>query len=271
MSDWGQFQKPMVQKIPRGIPQSEIMTSRDEIQDLAMLALGAEQRATRRMLFELYPDAGPMRRELYGKHLEFFEASKTCSEVAAIAANRVGKTTMAAYASGCHSTGWYPDWWPGRKWNRPTRGWACGKSSKTTRDIIQKALFGEVIGGQGAGNKAFSGTGMIPAEWIGRATWQSGTTDYADTVRVQHVSGKWSTIGLKSYEQGRDAFEGEKMDWIWDDEEPPQDVYGEQIIRLTPTSGKHGEMGLMLGTFTPLEGLTDVVLSFWDPSQLKAA
>lgn len=267
MNDWGPLIKPATQTIKRGVPQSEIMDARQAAEELLSLDIGTSARIHRRMLFELYPDDGPLRRELYKKHLEFFEASKLYSEIGAIAANRVGKTTMAGYACACHSTGWYPKWWPGRKFKGATRGWACGKSGKKTREIVQTILFGETAG-HGA-NKGVTGTGMIPLEWIGRITWQQGTADYIDTARIRNIKGGWSMISLKSYEQGRDAMEGDKLDWCWDDEEPPEAVYGEQIMRLTPTTGRGGEMGLMMGTFTPLEGLTEVVLSFWDPQHQK--
>lgn len=262
MSDM--FSKPNVQRILPGVPQGDIMSAREAAEELLGLDKALAARANNRRLFELYPETGPLRRELYAKHMEFFEASNTYDEIGAIAANRVGKTTMAGYAVACHATGWYPSWWPGRSWKRQTKGWACGKSGKKTREINQTILLGDVVAkGQG---KSVAGNGMIPPEWIGRVTWQQGTADYVDSVAVRHVRGGWSSIAFKSYEQGRDAFEGDKLDYVWDDEEPPMPVYGEQLLRLMPTTGRDGRMGLMMGTFTPLEGLTDVVLSFTDPS-----
>ena len=43
---------------------------------------------------------------------------------------------------------------------------------------------------------------------------------------------------------------------IWLDEEPPLDVYGECLIRTATTNG------IIMLTFTPLEGLSDTVLQF---------
>jgi phage terminase large subunit-like protein len=43
---------------------------------------------------------------------------------------------------------------------------------------------------------------------------------------------------------------------IWDDEEPPIDVYNEQVIRTATTRG------IIMVTFTPLEGMSDVVRQF---------
>ena len=40
----------------------------------------------------MYPEEGPLRRELYVKHMEFFEKGKTYRQRMMMAANRVGKT-----------------------------------------------------------------------------------------------------------------------------------------------------------------------------------
>nr|WP_255630931.1 terminase family protein [Novosphingobium sp. FKTRR1] len=193
-------------------------------------------------------------RHLYPRHLEFFRAGATHIERLFQAGNRVGKTVAGSYECACHATGRYPHWWAGRQFPWANHGWAAGDTNETTRDIIQKELFGEVT--WEAGRKAFDGTGMIPKDAIISATWKRGVDGLADVVKVKHVSGGTSTIGLKSYDQGRRVFQGTAKHWIWLDEEPPADVYGEALIRLMTTKG------LMLITFTPLLGLSDVVLSF---------
>lgn len=63
-------------------------------------------------------------------------------------------------------------------------------------------------------------------------------------------------MALKSYDQGRRIFQGEEKDVVWFDEEPPVDVYEEALIR-TMTTG-----GITMITFTPLQGMSAVVLSF---------
>lgn len=194
-------------------------------------------------------------RDLYPRHMEFFEAGAKYRERAAIAANRVGKTWgMGSYETTCHLTGLYPPWWKGRRFTHPIRAWAAGKSNETTRDIIQEALLGEVVGS--GPNKNVAGTGMVPGHLIGRITWKQGVANLVDTVKILHASGGYSTLGFKSYEQGRGSFEGTAQHLIWFDEEPPEDVYGEALIR-TATTG-----GIIYLTFTPLEGLSRVVLSF---------
>ena len=157
------------------------------------------------------------------------------------------------YEIALHLTGQYPDWWPGRRFTRPISAWAAGKTNETTRDIVQAKLVGSVMGGA---PKSVSGTGLIYGDAIGDLNWKQGVQDLLDTVMVEHVSGGWSRLGLKSYQQGRGAFEGTEQDVIWLDEEPPIDIYGECLIR-TATTG-----GMVAITFTPLEGVTETVKSF---------
>jgi len=77
-----------------------------------------------------------------------------------------------------------------------------------------------------------------------------------DQVYVRHVSGGTSVLGFKSYEQGRTSFEGTGKHVIWVDEECPLDVYLECLTRLLTTAG------IIYLTFTPLQGVTDLVLRF---------
>lgn len=214
-----------------------------------------ERHRARRKIDRMFPDSGPLRRELYPKHLEFFAAGREHRERLFLAANRIGKTEGAGgYETTLHLTGEYPHWWPGRRFEKPVRWWVAGKTNETTRDILQAKLCGEVR--FEGGRKTVSGTGLIPGDAVGPITWKGGVSDLADTISVRHASGGWSILGLKSYQQGRGSFEGTEQDGIWLDEEPPIDVYVECLIRTMTTNG------LMLLTFTPLEGLSDVVLSF---------
>ncbi|CAB5675514.1 terminase large subunit domain-containing protein [Comamonas aquatica] len=225
----------------------------------AMLA-SIELELSRRKIDSMYPDTGPLRRELYPKHMEFFKAGATYRERCAMAANRVGKTEgMGGYETALHLTGRYPDWWEGRRFDRPVRFWAAGKTNETTRDIVQNKLFGPVVGS--GTSKCFSGTGLVYADCIERVGWKQGVTDLADTVYVKHVSGKFSELGLKSYQQGRGSFEGTERDGIWLDEEPPLEVYSECLIRTATTNG------IVYITFTPLEGTTGTVMMFLEGEQ----
>jgi phage terminase large subunit-like protein len=206
----------------------------------------------------LFPETGPVARAGYDKHLEFFKAGASYRERCFMAGNRVGKTVAGSYEMTCHLTGHYPHWWEGRRFAGPIKAWAAGKTNETTRDIIQAELLGNIIfSGQ---RKLVDGTGLIPKDMLGmdagQLSWKAGVADLVDMIKVQHISGGHSELGLKSYQQGRGSFEGTARHVIWFDEEPPLDVYGEALIRTATTNG------LIMLTFTPLEGMSDVVQEF---------
>jgi phage terminase large subunit-like protein len=200
----------------------------------------------------LYPDRGQLRRELYPKHVEFFAASSDFTELAIIGANRSGKTTAAAYAMTAHLTGRYPPWWTGRRFERPITAWCAGVDAKSARESVQAALFGE---------PGKPGTGVLPPDAVESTTARPGVPGAIDTAIVKHISGGRSRLVIKSYDAGRESFQGARIDLGWCDEEPGADVYSEFLTRLLSTVP--GEpSGLMLLTFAPLLGLSDVVLSF---------
>lgn len=225
-----------------------------------MLALLAEKkrRQDRRKIDTYYPAGGPLRRALYPRHMEFFRAGAHYRERGVMAANRIGKTEgMGGYEMALHLTGLYPDWWEGRRFDHPVAAWAAGRTNETTRDIIQAKLCGPVAGQP----KNVAGTGLIPGAAIGRPKWKRGVMDMIDTLPVRHhgADGRedgWSQLGFKSYEQGRGTFEGTEKHVIWLDEECSMEVYNECLMRTATTRG------LMIVTFTPLEGLTHLALSF---------
>jgi len=215
--------------------------------------LDAERRYNQ--LAYMFPDRGPYRRELYPKHMAFITAGATTRERCFMGGNGVGKTVLGADETACHATGRYPDWWKGYRFDRPIEAWAAGKTNETTRDIIQKeTLFGPIK--WNGRIKGLAGTGLIPREDIGQITWKRGIPDLIDSVQIKSRFGGWSELGLKSYEQGRGSFEGTAKDVFWGDEEPPLAIYTEASMRLMT------KRGLTILTFTPLEGMSEVVQAF---------
>ncbi len=206
----------------------------------------------RNRLAGLFPDLGPLSRDNYPKHLEFFAAGAEHRERMFCAGNRVGKTIAGAYESALHLTGAYPDWWVGRRFSGPIEAWIAGQKSDTTRDIVQMELMGKW------GN---FGTGMIPYAAIIDWTTKGRPAQALDTVQVRHVSGGVSTLGFKNYSEGPDAFQGTAKHLIWFDEECSIEVYAEALIRTAIVPGEE-EGGIVLLTFTPLHGWTSVVDSF---------
>jgi phage terminase large subunit-like protein len=200
----------------------------------------------------IFPDEGEYKRELYRKHLQFFEAGAKYRERGFIAGNRVGKSQAGAFETTCHATGLYPEWWTGRRFSHPPTIWVGGDTATTCRDIIQQILLGNV---------GDFGSGMIPKDCIVETKTRRNVPDAIETIRVKHVTGGVSTIVIKTYEQGRASWQGTSIDFIWIDEECPQEVYGEALMRTMTTGGS------TILTFTPLSGLTDLVMNFLENSQ----
>jgi phage terminase large subunit-like protein len=211
-----------------------------------------------RMIDLFFPDTGPLCRELYQKQLEFFNAGKDFKLRLFMAANRVGKTYSAAYEIALHTTGEYPDWWEGKRYDFPNNWWVCGVDSKLVRSELQTLLLGRV---------GEFGTGMIPAENLDyESLKQAKSAETPVTVfRIKHSSGSFSSIEFKSYESGREAFQSAKVN-IWLDEECSLQIFTECLLR-TMSTGIGDDLSLIT-TFTPLKGPTEMVLNFLEGNTL---
>jgi phage terminase large subunit-like protein len=167
-----------------------------------------------------------------------------------MAGNQLGKTYSGAAEAAFHLTGRYPDWWAGRRWDRPVRAWAGSETWDVTRDGVQRILIGEPK------DESQWGSGLIPGDDLVDWGRRQGVPDCLDNAIIRHASGGKSTLGFKAYEQGRTKWQSESLDFIWFDEEPPQDIYFEGLTRTNATEG------MVYLTFTPLKGMSDVVYSF---------
>lgn len=184
--------------------------------------------------------------EPYEPQRKFHNGGRNKRERAFMASNRSGKTWAAAHEVAFHLTGKYPKWWRGRRFKEPTRWWVAGDSGESTRDAPQKLLFGDYP----------YGTGTIPKSNIISTSAAKGVTGLIDFAMIRHVSGGKSRIAFKTYAKGRQGWQAETLHGVWYDEEPPADVYSEGFTRT------HTKMGLSLLTFTPLLGVSDVVMRF---------
>lgn len=167
-----------------------------------------------------------------------------------MAGNQLGKTLSGAAEAAMHLTGEYPDWWEGLRFDRPVILIAGSESAALTRDGVQRLLVGP------PDREEDWGTGFIPQRCIVARTRQSGVSNALDTVTVRHASGGQSTLYLKSYDQGRSKWQANTVDFVWFDEEPPEDVYFEGITRTNATKGS------VMVTFTPLKGMSSVVARY---------
>ena len=164
-----------------------------------------------------------------------------------MAGNQLGKTLAGGFEVAMHATGRYPSWWTGRRFEKPVVGWACGATGEVVRDTVQKVLVGRP--GQ-------QGSGAIPKDAIAELVSARGTPDLLDTIKVHHVSGGHSLIGLKTYASGREKFQGETLDFVWFDEEPDITIYTEGLTRTNVGNGP------VWMTLTPLLGVSEVVRRF---------
>lgn len=253
--------KPKVAKPPKPPPKKPEELSREEKKAL-IRAYAAELKPAiaHRKLQRLYAGTaeaghkgGP-----YPWQVAFHSAGAEKRQRGIIAASRTGKTRSAAAEIACHLTGVYPTWWAGKRFAAPIDIWVAGNTNQDVRDIQQLELLGKVEEG-----RLPSGEGWIPLAAIGKCSFrQCGVTNVVDNVQIKHVTGGWSTLGLKSFEQGAIAFQGTAKHLIWMDEEPEHDpnneIFSECLTRLMTTDG------ILVFTRTPLFGRTAIVQHFLD-------
>ncbi len=186
----------------------------------------------------------------YPKQTEFHAAGLNHSERIFMAGNQVGKTTAGAAEWAIHLTGLYPADWRGRRFSAPVRFWAAGVTSQSTRDNPQRTLIGPPA------DEVAWGTGTIPRACLLDWSRARGIANAIDTAKIRHASGGNSTLSFKSYEMGRTKWQGETLDGVWFDEEPPLEIYAEGLTRTQA----RGLFSIL--TFTPLQGASDVVRLF---------
>lgn len=220
------------------------------LKELMTILAERDRRYARTRLFRYRP---------YAKQFAFHAAGARHDERLLMAANQVGKTFAGAAECALHLTGRYAEWervsgmaWPGRRFDRPTKGWAGCDTWDNARDGVQRLLVGPPkIEGEW-------GRGLIPGDDLVGWSRRQGTADSLDGIVVRHVSGGLSTLGFKSYDQGRRKWQGETLDFVWFDEEPPEEIWIEGKTRTNATGG------MVWLTFTPLLGMSRVVHSFKD-------
>ncbi len=207
----------------------------------AAISIEYRQRFERERLYRYAP---------YPKQREFHALGATKRERLLMAGNQLGKTFCGAAEAAIHLTGKYPPWWDGRRFDRPVRAWAGSKTGEVTRDGVQRLLIGEPK------DESQWGMGLIPGALLLDTKRRTGVPDALDSAVVKHVSGGKSTLGFKSYDQGRQKWQGETLDCVWFDEEPDMDIYIEGLTRTNSTGG------IVFMTFTPILGMSNVVHMF---------
>ncbi len=170
--------------------------------------------------------------KVHKKQLAFHQAPKRNRW--AFGGNRSGKTECGAVETVWIATATHPY----RKITKNTEGWVVSLSYEVQRDVAQPKLL-----------KYLPPSSIVDVvmEKGSKASYERGVIDY---ILVKNALGGISKITFKSCDQGREKFQGASLDYVWFDEEPPQDVYEECKMRVLDKKGD------LYGTMTPLKGLT---------------
>ena len=192
-------------------------------------------------------------RQLYQPQLKFSADGKTYMQRLLRGGNQTGKSQACAIETALHLTGAYPDWWPGRRFSKPTRGWIIGPTAQLVRDGPQRQLCSK----QGE-----FGSGTIPlAAFATKPTMVPGGTGAIDTISVTHQAPDGTRDGLstatfKSFEMRAEKMQAESIDWIWIDERCSEEIYSELLARTTATNG------IVFMSYTPLKGGGELTYRF---------
>jgi len=170
--------------------------------------------------------------------------------------NKVGKTFCSAMEVAIHATGRYPQWWKGSRFLYAPEILVCGLTNDSVRDLGQRELLGDPT------DIKQLGTGTIPKNAIGKGRNKTGVPNAYDSIRIKHVSGQFSKIYFRAYEQGWKKFQGIAADVLWPDEEPPPEIWS-QLIRATLAKPN----AIIFCSMTPEEGMTETVTQFMENLQ----
>lgn len=232
-------------------PNSSPLSSWPRDQLLVLLKAAEKesaQRKARNRLIEYAP---------YPKQAAFHTAGAIHRERLFMAGNQLGKTMAGAMEWAMHLTGRYPEWWKGKRFESAGKYWAAGETGLSTRDNVQNLLIGPPE------REDEWGTGAIPHDALRDVQRARGQPNSLDSVTIKHTSGYLSTLLFKAYEQGREKWQGPTLNGVWCDEEPPLDIYTEGLTRTNATGG------IMMVTFTPLKGMSDVVKQYLGDADLE--
>lgn len=148
--------------------------------------------------------------------------------------NRTGKTECGAVETIWLSLGIHPF----RNNRSKTECWVVSLSNRVQKEVAQAKILKylpknsivDIV--MSEGKKSNPENGVI------------------ECIIIKNKFNNLSKIWFKSCEEGREKFQGASLDFVWFDEEPPEDIYHECQMRILDKNGE------IFGTMTPLKGLT---------------
>lgn len=205
------------------------------------------------LIDSVFPLTGPFSRFNYAKHWDFFTAGAQHRFRVLGGGNGSGKSFTGATELTYHMTGQYPEGWEGYRFKKAIKVWVICESGSLWRDSMQQALLGSV------GEEL--GTGLIRKEFLHDTKSMPGVPGAIGQIQTKHKTGGISSVTVKTFEMGRNQFQAATLDLLIFDEEPPEEIYAECIMRTRGVKGVK-EPGRVMMLFTPLKGLSEVVLRY---------
>lgn len=169
---------------------------------------------------------------IHQKQLEFHKNQKKNRWV--FGGNRTGKTECGAVETIWLSLGIHPF----RENRKSTECWVVSLSNRVQKEVSQAKIL------------KYLPKSVIVDITMSQGKKSSPETGIIECIIVKNKFGNLSRIWFKSCEEGRDKFQGASLDFVWFDEEPPEDIYRECKMRVLDRCGE------IFGTMTPLKGLT---------------
>jgi phage terminase large subunit-like protein len=191
-----------------------------------------------------FTESGPFARSKFPKSVEFFDATAHYPNVNCFGSNRSSKSTSLMYAAAVWLTGDYPEWWTGRRFEKPVQMWISGETGTLVRNNLQRYLIGS--------KEALGQISFITTEQIEHASWAGKPEGLCTSALIKSKYGT-SKVEFKSYDQGQYRFASDTIDVVILDEEPKAGIFTEAITRVATTNG------IVCCGFTALRGITPLV------------
>jgi len=164
------------------------------------------------------------------EHQKKFFKTGTWPRRGILAANRIGKTVSTCFEVAMHLTGQYPEWWAGRRFDKPVNVMVCGEGWQQVALVLQN----ELLGTNDVKITDQIGTGAIPRDCIVFDTMRNDGANCIG-VEVRHRSGANSYLLFANYTQEVRQMQGFKLNIAVFDEQPPDDFFSEIVTRTATT------------------------------------